>query len=199
MSPAISCQSVNAFISCNSLCGVNLCALCHFGTVKKRVVSFFWFKFAYMLFFLYSFSIYFSLAQVELSAWNGFLIRTRKISMTEEFFLKKPLHCQRLIHIIKYKHWKYVQLSLRSLFRQIYWKTDWYTKHWGGIDFFLKQIYVAKQNSTSSSSKLTKWVQNNVCVSPSESYIHEISELVWWSIESWHWVHQESYVQHLWK
>lgn len=38
---------------------------------------------------------------------------------------------------------------------------------------------MAKQNSTSLSSKLTKQTQNNVCVSPSEFCMHEISELVY--------------------
>lgn len=38
---------------------------------------------------------------------------------------------------------------------------------------------MAKHNSTSLSSKLTKGTQNNLCASPSESCMHEISELLY--------------------
>lgn len=44
--------------------------------------------------------------------------------------------------------------------------------------FFLKQIYVAKQNYTSSSSKLTNRIKSNVFVSPGGYFMREISGLV---------------------
>lgn len=38
--------------------------------------------------------------------------------------------------------------------------------------FFLRQIYVAKQNYTSSSSKVTNWIKSNVFVSPGGYFMH---------------------------